>query len=173
MKKNSQITAHNSTGADQPSRIEEKSTPIRLSPGFLEDPLVGFFFLFEAGLFSAFFNELEDLGTQNEIIEHKIVVGDQEIIQKLPGPLEYYNLILRRGLTSNMDAYDWRKLVEDGDINSARVNAVLTMLDQESSPVASWNLIDCWPSALELVTSGDGIIFEQVTVVMEGLVRTS
>jgi phage tail-like protein len=173
MKKNPQMNAQNWTGTDQPSRIEERSTPIRLSPGFLEDPLVGFHFCFEAGLFTAFFSELEDLGTQNEIIEHKIIVGDQEVIQKLPGSLEYYNLILRRGLTSNMDVYDWRKLVEDGDINSARLDAVLTMLDQESSPVASWDLVDCWPSALELVTSGDGIILEQVTVVMDGLVRTS
>jgi len=167
------MNAQNWSGADQPSRIEGRSTPIHLSPGFLQDPLIGFNFMFEAGLFSAFFSELEDLGTQNEIIEQKILVEGQEIIRKLPGSLEYYNLILRRGLTSNMDVYDWRKLVEDGDINSARVDAVLTMLDQESSPVASWDLVSCWPSALELIPSSDGIILEQVTVVMEGLVRTS
>jgi phage tail-like protein len=64
---------------------------------------------------------------------------------KIPGRLKWENIVLKRGITSNMDVWDWRKMVEDGDVKSARKNGTITMYDQTLSPVAQWNFESAWP----------------------------
>lgn len=138
-----------------------------------DDPILSFTFLLESPAVNSFFSEMINLGSENEIIEHTIVGEFGEVVQKIPGKLQYYSLILKRGLTSNRDLAIWRKLVEDGTIESARVDATLTVLDQEGAQVAAWDLEQCWPSAIEVVYSAESIIMEQITIVMDSMLRTS
>lgn len=139
----------------------------------IDDPLVHFTYLLAISSASFYFNELTNLGSENEVIEHKIVGDFGEVVQKIPGKLNYYSLNLSRGLTSDTDLAIWRKLVEDGNIEEARVDATLTVFDIDSTPVAEWDLFECWPSALEIIHNAEGIPMEQVTIAMDGLQRTS
>ena len=99
-----------------------------------EDPLVGFHFAVEIqGAISGYFTECSGLGSENEVVEHKVVnEKGVEVVMKIPGRLKWENIVLKRGITSNMDIWTWRKKVEDGDIASARQNGSIVMYDQSA-----------------------------------------
>ena len=98
-----------------------------------EDPLVGFHFAVEIqGVVTGYFTECSGLGSEHEVIEHNVVnEKGQEIVIKIPGRLKWDNITLKRGITSNMDIWDWRKMVEDGQIEDARHDGSITMFDTD------------------------------------------
>jgi len=81
-----------------------------------EDPLVGFHFAVEIqGVVKGYFTECSGLGSEHQVVEHNVVTEKgQEVVIKVPGRLKWENIVLKRGITSNMDIWDWRKMVEDG-----------------------------------------------------------
>jgi phage tail-like protein len=112
-----------------------------------EDPLTGFHFGIEVqGVITGYFTEVSGIGSETEIIEQKVVKEGKEIVLKVPGRLKWENIVLKRGITSNMDVWDWRKLVEDGDVKSARKNGTITMYDQTLKAVAQWEFLNAWPT---------------------------
>jgi len=112
-----------------------------------EDPLVGFHFAVEVqGVVTGFFTECSGLGSEHEVIDHKVVTEQgQEIVMKIPGRLKWENITLKRGITSAMDIWDWRKQVEDGQVAGARHDGSITMFDQELRAVARWEFKNAWP----------------------------
>lgn len=112
-----------------------------------EDPLVGFHFAVDIqGKVTGFFTECSGLGSEHEVIEHKVVTEKgQEVVLKIPGRLKWENITLKRGITSAMDIWDWRKEVEDGNVDSARRDGSIVMFDQTLKEVARWNFERGWP----------------------------
>ena len=114
------------------------------------DPLVGFHFGVEfQGVISGYFTEVSGLGSEHEIIEHKIVSPEgREITRKIPGRLKWGDITLKRGLTASMDFWEWRKQVEDGKVAEARRNGSVLMFDETFAEVARWNFENAWPSKI-------------------------
>ena len=114
------------------------------SSGRESDPLIGFQFSLEcAGMITGFFTEVSGVGSENEIIEHKVVDGaGHETVQKIPGRLKWTDITLKRGITDKMDIWSWRKMVEEGKVNDARRNGSIVMMDQELKEVARWDLMN-------------------------------
>jgi phage tail-like protein len=112
-----------------------------------EDPLVGFHFAIEIqGAVTGYFTECAGIGSEHEIIEHKVVTeAGQEVVMKIPGRLKWEDITLKRGITSNMDIWGWRKDVEDGNVESARRDGSIIMYDQHLAPVARWDFEKAWP----------------------------
>src|SRR5690554_2741399 len=96
------------------------------------DPLVGFHFKVDvSGTIAGFFTEVSGLGSETEVIEHKIVnEGAIDFVQKIPGRLKWGDITLKRGITEQMDMWEWRKKVELGDIQGARKNGSIMMFNQ-------------------------------------------
>lgn len=141
-----------------------------------KDPLVGFHYAIEIqGVVTGFFTECSGLGSEHEIIEHKVVdTKGKEITQYVPGRLKWDKVSLKRGITDNMDIWKWRKLVEDGKVNDARKSGSIVMLNQDLSEVARWNFERGWPSKVSgpsLKSSANEIGIEDLTIVHEGLER--
>lgn len=112
-----------------------------------ENPLVGFHFAVEVqGIITGFFTECGGLGSEHEIIEHKVVTEKgNEVVMKIPGRLKWENISLKRGITSNMDIWTWRKDVESGKVDTARRDGSIVMFDQTLKEVARWNFLRAWP----------------------------
>ncbi len=112
-----------------------------------EDPLVGFHFAVDIqGKVAGFFTECSGLGSEHEVIEHKVVTEKgMEVIMKIPGRLKWENITLKRGITSVMDIWDWRKEVEDGNVDKARRDGSVIMFDQTLKEIARWNFERGWP----------------------------
>ena len=104
------------------------------------DPLVGFHFGVDIqGAVSGYFTECSGLGSEHEAIEHKVVTEKgQEVVIKLPGRLKWENIVLKRGITASMDIWDWRKQVEDGDVEGARRDGSIVMVAVAAVPDPRW-----------------------------------
>src|SRR5215510_10647392 len=140
------------------------------------DPLVGFHFALDVqGAVSGFFTEISGLGSETEIIEHKPVSQTGvDFVQKIPGRLKWTEITLKRGVTSEMDMWKWRKLVEDGNISQARKNGSIIMYDQALKEIARWNFVNGWPSKIsgpQMQADSNAYGIEELTIVHEGIVR--
>lgn len=141
-----------------------------------ENPLVGFHFAIDIqGVINGFFTECSGLGSEHEIIEHKVVNQNaQEIVQKIPGRLKWENITLKRGITSNMDIWKWRKQVEDGDVKGARKNGSIIMYDQGLTEVARWNFERAWPVKVtgpQPKSDSNEVGIEELTITHEYITR--
>ncbi len=143
-----------------------------------EDPLLGFNFMLELeGAIAGYFTECSGIGSEHEITEHKVVDKQgHEIIRKIPGRVKFQDVTLKRGITSDMEIWDWRQKVVDGDMNGARKNITISMLDRNYNPVALWNFFNAWPSKVtgpSLKSDDNSFGVEEVSIVHEGMHRDS
>lgn len=140
------------------------------------DPLVAFNFGVEvSGVLTGYFTEAAGLGSESEVVEHKIVGhGDKEAVRKIPGRLKWGDITLKRGITANMDMWDWRKMVEEGKVATARKDGSIVMYDQAGVEVARWNFTAGWPSKVNgpsVKSDGNEVGVEELTIVHEGIKR--
>jgi len=143
-----------------------------------EDILVGFHFALDIqGVIKGYFTEVSGIGSENEVAEQKVVnEKGVQVVLKVPGRLKWGDITLKRGLTSNMDLWKWRKLVEDGDVKGARKNGSIIMFDQSLKPVAQWDFKNAWPSKISGPTpksDSNELQVEEITIVHEYIARKS
>jgi phage tail-like protein len=97
-----------------------------------------------------------------------------EIVRKIPGRLKFTDITLKRGITSDMQIWDWRDQAVNGDVAGARKNCTITMLDRGYNPVAMWHFYNAWPSKVtgpSLKSDSNEIGVEELTIVHEGMYR--
>ena len=140
------------------------------------DPLVGFHYAIEVqGVVTGYFTECSGIGSEHEIIEHKIVdEKGRELIQKIPGRLKWENVTFKRGITENMDIWDWRETVVQGQVDDARRNGSVVMFNQSLEEVARWNFENAWPlkvSGPSMKADSNEFGVEELVLTHEGLYR--
>ena len=139
-----------------------------------EDPIISAWFGVEfQGKVQGAFRECTGLGSENEVVESKQSNG-QFVLKKLPGNMKFNNITLKRGITSAMDMWKWRKLVEQGKIDEARVNGSIIMFNHQGQELARWNLVRAWPSKLTGPAPSAGAnqpAMEELVLVNEGFTR--
>jgi phage tail-like protein len=143
-----------------------------------ELPLVGFHFAVDIqGVITGYFTDCSGLGSEHEIIEHKIVTEQgQEVVKKIPGRLKWEDISLKRGITSSMDIWDWRAEVENGNVEDARRDGSIIMFDQQLKEVARWNFERAWPlkvSGPSPKSDSNEIGVEEMILTHEYIVRVS
>jgi phage tail-like protein len=143
-----------------------------------EDPLVGFHFALDIqGVIKGFFTECSGLGSEHDVIEHKVVneKGQQMIIME-PARLKWEKVVCKRGITGNMDFWKWRKQVEDGEVEKARHSGSIIMYDQHLKEVARWNFERAWPvkiSGPQPKADSNEVGIEELTIAHEGIQRVT
>jgi phage tail-like protein len=140
------------------------------------DPMVGAYFQVSVGAISGYFTEISGVGSETEVIEHKIMAEGvkESIIRKIPGRLKWGDITVKRGITTSMDFYTWRQQVEQGDVDGARLDGTIIMYDNTFSPMAEWNFFRAWPSKISGPTfsaDGNAVGIEELTIVHEGIKR--
>ena len=143
-----------------------------------DDPLLGFNFGLEfQGAIAGYFTECSGIGSENEVIDHKIVdESGREITRKIPGRLKWGDVTLKRGITNDMQIWDWRENVVQGDMDSARKNGSVIMMDRNYAEVARWNFENAWPSKVTgpaLKSDSNEFGVEELVIVHEGIYRDS
>ncbi|MBW4436953.1 MAG: phage tail protein [Pleurocapsa minor GSE-CHR-MK-17-07R] len=139
------------------------------------DFLLGFGFTLEVqGQLTGVFQEISGLGSENEVVEQKIMQNGKEVIQKVPGRLKFTDVTLKAGITKNLEIWNWRKMVEEGKIMSARKNAMITALDRAGQPSAQWTFVNMWPSKVsgpQFQADSNSFVMEEVTLTFENYKR--
>ena len=125
----------------------------------------------EAGI-SGLFTEVSGLDSENEVIEFRDG-NDPNVTRKVPGQLKYANIVLKRGITGDSSLWQWRRLVETGNIADARSNGTIVLLDR-GNPIATWRFVNAWPAKLtgpELDGGKNEVAIETLVIAHEGFLR--
>lgn len=149
---------------------------VRDSGVLRSDPLVSFAFRLDLdGTPAAFFTEVSGLGSETEVMEQIVNDGSgHQVILKVPGREKWEDISLKRGITRDMELWDWREIVMQGDVKAARRNGTITMMDSQGTPVAQWDFTNAWPSKVtgpSLKIDSNDLGIEEITIVHEGIRR--
>jgi phage tail-like protein len=125
------------------------------------------------GNLSGYFSSVTGIGSESEVVEHKVVDDKtgQTIVRKLPGRLEWTEITLRRGFTANLSIWQWRQQVVDGNLETARLNASIIAFNRSNQIVARWELFNTWPKKLVMQTGDQNQMVEELILVSEGFIR--
>ena len=139
-----------------------------------KDPYKNFRFLLEIeDIAQAGFREVTVPDSTQDPIEYR--EGHEPItVRKLPGLIKYGNVSLKWGITDSFDLYDWRKMVEDGNIKKARKNVAIVVLDDEGNQAARWEFSQAWPTkydAPDLNATANEIAIETLEIAHEKMER--
>ena len=100
------------------------------------DPYSAFNFLVDIdGITLAGFSECSGLTAESDHIEYR--TGDMDItVSKLPGLRKYANIVLKHGLTSSTELWQWRLTVITGQ--TVRRSGSITLLDEGRKKALEW-----------------------------------
>ena len=142
-------------------------------PGQRIDPFRNFNFLVQIdGIIQASFSECSGVSSTTEVIEYR-EGGNNTTVFKLPGKTSYGDITLKWGITDNLDLWNWRQQVIDGDIQRKHGALIVFSLDG-GTEVARWNFHNAWPTKCELpsfTAKGNDVAIETLVLAHEGLTR--
>lgn len=132
------------------------------------DPFANFRFRVEIdGIPQAAFMECSGLGSQVAVIEYRDG-SDPPVVRKLPGRVSYPDIVLKWGLTTSKDLYNWHLAVIQGQIQ--RKNGSVILVGSDGTDQVRWNFTNAWPSRWDgptLNAMGNGVAIESLTITCE------
>lgn len=142
----------------------------------MPDLMTTFNFTLEVGgVPMATFRKCSGVEAETETIEYKEATKDGHmIIRKVPGAMKWSDITLERRIDESTALWDWRKQVEEGDIDAARRDGSIVIRNSKKDEVARWNFERGWPSkwtGAELDAGGSEVATEKVVITHEGLHR--
>ena len=103
--------------------------------------------------------------------------NDPPTVRKLWSLNSYGNLTLEKGVTDDsMALFEWRQTVEQGQVDQARRNVAVVVLDEEGEAGPRWEFENAWPTqydAPDLDATGSEVAIESLEIAHEGMVRSA
>jgi phage tail-like protein len=148
-----------------------------MATGDRKDPFRGFKFRVEIdGIQRAGFREASGLDASQDPIDYREGDDKTMTIRKLPGLKKFSNIVLKRGITDDMDLWKWRKQVMDGKIKDARKHGSIILMDDEGNDKARWDFVEGWPTKWtgpSFNATGNEVAIETLELAHEGIDRKS
>lgn len=85
----------------------------------------------------------------------------------LMGRVSYGNLTLKRGMTPNLDLWNWFRFAMSGSRRGLKAHGFITMKDGNGAPVITFEVFDCLPIKLKapsLNAKDGGVAIEEMQV---------
>ncbi|HYE99139.1 MAG TPA: phage tail protein [Planctomycetota bacterium] len=139
--------------------------------GAVPDPYRAYNFKLDIGGDTAgHFTDVGGLGARVESIAYR-QGGEHQVVHRLPGRVEYYDVVLRYGLTSSRTLWQWFQTGLRGAVQ--RKNVSIILLDNAGErEVMRWNLQGAWIKewkAAALDAQGRELAVESLTLCYETL----
>jgi phage tail-like protein len=115
-----------------------------MATGQRVDPFNNFNFLVEIdGITRAAFHEVSGFDSTIDVVEHR-EGGENTTMRKLPGQTKYSNIVLKWGITDDLELYEWHRQAVLGNLQ--RRNGSIVGLDRQGNEIVRWNFFNAWPS---------------------------
>jgi len=128
------------------------------------------------GLVKAGFSSCTIPENSTEAVEYREGT-DPTTTRKLWGLNDYGTLTLQFGVTDDsIEVFEWRRLVERGDLDEARRDIAVIILDEEGNPGPRWEFRRAWPTsydAPDLDASDTEVAIEGLEIEHEGMERVA
>ena len=119
------------------------------------------------------FTEVSGFDATIEPIDYREGNMAAETAIKVQGIRKYGNITLKKGIISTHEMYDW--LTNGLTKAVVRKTVTISLLDEEQKEVASWQVINAWPTkytAPDFNATSNEIAVETVELAHEGMTRT-
>jgi phage tail-like protein len=140
--------------------------------GNIVDPFNNYNFLVEIdGVTRAAFHEVSGFDSTIDVIEHR-EGGENTTLRKLPGMTKYSNIVLKWGITDDVQLYQWHRDVVNG--TTQRKNGSIVLLNRAGAEVARWNFVRAWPTKYDgpdFNAEGNDVAIETLELAHEGVER--
>jgi phage tail-like protein len=96
--------------------------------------------------------------------------------RKLSGLTKYGNIILKWGITDNMEFYNWIESVKNNGASGNRKNMTIILADDQGINRMRWNIIQAWPvnyRITNLNAQTSEIAIEMIEVAFIDFIRAS
>ncbi len=117
------------------------------------------------------FKSVSGMDSETEVVEFK--QGNDKVVRKKPGRTTYANIVLERGYTATDNLWEWRKNIEDGNID--RRSGSVIVLDQDGeTEVARYNFFEAWPckwNVPDMDSDSSGMAVEKIEIAVEKVER--
>ena len=117
------------------------------------------------------FKSVSGMDSSTEIVEFK--QGNDKIVRKKLGRTTYANIVLERGWTNTDNLWEWRKNIENGEIDR-RSGSVIILDNDGETEVARYNFYDAWPCKWEVPTmdsDSSAMAIEKIEMAVERVER--
>ncbi len=134
-------------------------------------PLPVFHFQVEWGGENLGFSEVSGLTIENQPIEYRDGLSPQYSVIKMAGIPKFSNITLKRGIIAH-DSQFFAWINATALNKPERRDIVISLLNEEHSPVMTWKVKGAWPVKLEgpgLKASGNEVAVESIELAHEGL----
>ncbi|MCB0575934.1 MAG: phage tail protein [Saprospiraceae bacterium] len=115
------------------------------------------------------FSEVTGLNQEIQVIEYRHGELKEPAPIKKPGLKKYNNIMFKRGIVQgNNDLFNWINNYNWQE--SDRVNLQVTLNNENSEPVLTWNVINAFPTKIEgpaMKASGNEIAIESMEIACE------
>ncbi|MFN0148083.1 MAG: phage tail protein [Dehalococcoidia bacterium] len=143
-----------------------------MANGSIPDPFNNFNFLVEIdGITRAAFHEVSGFDSTIDVIEHR-EGGENTTLRKLPGMTKYSNIVLKWGMTDDVQLYQWHRQAVNGQVE--RRNGSIVLLNRGGQEVARWNFVRAWPAKYDgpdFNAEGNDVAIETLELAHEGVER--
>ena len=117
------------------------------------------------------FSEVSGLTQENQAIEYRDGSFPEYSSIKMPGLRKFSNVTLKRGIVkADNDFFKWLSTIKLNTVE--RRDVVISLLNEEHSPVMVWKIHNAFPVKVEgpgLKASGNEVAIESIEVAHEGL----
>ena len=111
--------------------------------------------------------ECTGLGSHIEVVDYR--EGTDPIsVRKIPGKVTYPDIVLKWGVTTSRDLYNWHLAVINGQLQ--RQSGSVVLLAADGTDVVRWNFFNAWPSKWDGPTLNamcNGVAIESLTITCE------
>jgi phage tail-like protein len=142
-----------------------------MAAGNRGDPFKSMNFVVEIdGIPAAQFSEVSGIEADVAVIDYR--PGNDKVLgaRKLPGEAKFSNVVLKRGMTSDLSLWNWMRETLEGQVSRRSISVIL--LNDAADEVMRFNFKDGWPvkwSGPELNGDGNGVAIETLEIAHEGL----
>jgi phage tail-like protein len=140
----------------------------------IPDPYGNYNFKLEIdGITRAAFQSVSGFDSTIDVIEHR-EGGENTTTRKLLGMTKYSNIVLKWGITNDMELYNWHRQAING-VPNIRKNVSILLLDRQGTEVVRWDIRRAWPAKYDgpdLNAEGNDVAIETLELAHEYLERT-
>ena len=147
-----------------------------MPPVIREDPYGGYNFLVtingvsnDGKVVKGAFTEASGLEVEVTPIEYRN--GNEDItVRKIPGLKKFTNITLKRGITGDIDFWNWIRTAMVGNVR--RADGSIVLLDEDRDEVLRWNFTRGWPckhTGPGLNAANNEIAMDTLEICHEGL----
>jgi phage tail-like protein len=124
------------------------------------------------GLPTAYFQAVSGLSVEMEVVEFR--EGGSNDVRKIPGRVKYPNIVLKQAFAAGSELQKWAFRIAAGQFE--RKNGSIVMFDASGKPVASYRIVNAWPTKWEgpdFDASSNELAIETIEIAHEGLSLTT